>query len=66
MFVENIGHHAVTGGNTARQAEEPNEKGITYKRIPMVKGPGVGAKAEVTLGFVSMFRQAQHSADSTN
>ena len=27
--------------------------GITYKRILMVKGPGVGAKAEMTSGFVS-------------
>ena len=40
--------------------------GITYKRILMVKGPGVGAKAEMTSGFVSMFRQAQHIAGSTN
>ena len=34
--------------------------GVTYKRILMVKGPGVGAKATVISGFVSMFRQAQH------
>ena len=32
----------------------------------MVEGPGVGAKAAVTSGFVSMFRQAQHIAGSTN
>ena len=30
------------------------------------KGQGWGAKAEVTSGFVSMFRHAQHSAGSTN
>ena len=30
------------------------------------KGWGVGAKAEVTSEFVSMFRQAQHIASSTN
>ena len=27
--------------------------GMTYKRILMVKGPGIGAKAEVHSGFVS-------------
>ena len=32
----------------------------------MVEEAGVGAKAEVTSGFVSMFRQAQHIAGSTN
>ena len=32
----------------------------------MVQGPGVGAKAAMTSGFVSMFRQAQHIAGSTN
>ena len=40
--------------------------GVTYKRILMVKGPEVGTKAEVTSRFVSMFRQAQHTAGSTN
>ena len=28
-------------------------KEMTYKRVLMVKGSGVGAKAEVTSGFVS-------------
>ena len=32
----------------------------------LVEGPGRGAKAEVPSGFVSMFRQAQHIAGSTN
>ena len=33
---------------------------------PVEESKGRGAKAEVTSGFVSMFRQAQHIAGSTN
>ena len=35
-------------------------KGMTYKRVLMVKGPGRGTKAEVTRGS---FRQAQRTEE---
>ena len=58
---------------TLRPVVYPFEVGSTYEgsglmgsTLSLPKGQGWGAKVEVTSGFVSMFRQAQHSAGSTN
>ena len=41
--------------------------GELHTREPQwLKGQGASAKAEVTSGFVSMFRQTQHTVGSTN